>query len=165
MILPSENKKSKKSKKTKNEQKNDSDDENDENDEDNEDEDDENSKTYPSLKCWLNLLDRVNGEIIFWFTTNNYQKLANYRDGALIRNGRIDHKIQINKMTPQEVKTSFNHFKKYIDSSDENIIGSLDNIDDDDLNDLTIADVISCFKNKVPFIEIINNKNKIENHQ
>jgi hypothetical protein len=161
MILPSENKKSKKSSKSSKQQEDESNDDNN-NDDDNDvdDENDDENKDYPSLKCWLNLLDRVNGEIIFWFTTNNYQKLANYRDGALIRNGRIDHKIQINKMTHHEVKKAFNHFKQFINPNDENIIGTLDNIDDNDLDNLSIADVISCFKTKTPFIEIINNKNK-----
>jgi len=150
MILPSENNKSKQSKKTKNDELSD--------EEEDVSEENENDKKYPSLKCWLNLLDRVNGEIIFWFTSNNYQKLSNYRDGALIRNGRIDHKIQINKMTSQEVKKSFNHFSQYINSNDKEIIGNLDNINDDDLHDLTIADVISCFKNKNSIIEMINKK-------
>ena len=65
---------------------------------------------YPSLNAWLNLLDRTEGEIIFWFTSNNYEKIQSFNNGALIRPGRIDHVIKFEKMNTIEVFNAWNYF-------------------------------------------------------
>ena len=102
---------------------------------------------YPSLNAWLNLLDNVSGEIIFWFTTNNYEKLAQYNDGALVRPGRIDHIYKFDKMTPHEVRNAWKYF-----NPDDTVI---DKYDDSQLNDLTIAKIINNLKKKLPISDLL----------
>jgi hypothetical protein len=108
--------------------------------------DKENSKNkedvLPSLNCWLNILDRVQGEIIFWFTTNNFQNLAKFNDGALIRPGRIDHIHKFDKMTPQEVRNALNYFVP--DDKD------LKSLKDSNLQGLTISQIVNHLKKKLP---------------
>ena len=107
------------------------------------------SNQYPSLNAWLNILDRVSGEIIFWFTSNNYEKLAKYNDGALVRPGRIDHIFKFDKMTADEVKKAWNYFNPK-DTS-------INNFKDEDLNGITIAQIINNLKKRLPIDNLINN--------
>ncbi len=104
--------------------------------------------TMPSLNCWLNILDRAPGELIFWFTTNNYQNLAKFNDGALIRPGRIDHIHKFDKMTANEVRKAWNYFNP----NDNN----LKMIKDEDLDGLTISHIINHLKKKLPIYELSN---------
>ena len=108
---------------------------------------------YPSLNAWLNLLDNVSGEIIFWFTTNNYEKLAEYNDGALVRPGRIDHIYKFDKMTPDEVRNAWSYFNP----NDKEI----DNYNDSQLNDITIAKIINNLKKRLTIKDLINNTSSI----
>ena len=108
---------------------------------------------YPSLNAWLNLLDNVSGEIIFWFTTNNYEKLAEYNDGALVRPGRIDHIYKFDKMTPDEVRNAWSYFNP----NDKEI----DNYTDSQLNDITIAKIINNLKKRLTIKDLINNTSSI----
>jgi hypothetical protein len=107
---------------------------------------------FPSLNCWLNILDRAPGELIFWFTTNNYQNLAKFNDGALIRPGRIDHIHKFDKMTPSEVRKAWNYFNP-------NDI-DLKMIKDEDLDGLTISHIVNHLKKKLPIIELVKNNKK-----
>jgi SpoVK/Ycf46/Vps4 family AAA+-type ATPase len=103
---------------------------------------------YPSLNCWLNILDRTPGEIIFWFTTNNFQNLAKLNDGALIRPGRIDHIHKFDKMNPQEARNALNYFIP--DDKD------LKSLKDSDLQGLTISHIVNHLKNKLPITTLRN---------
>jgi hypothetical protein len=111
---------------------------------------------YPSLNAWLNILDRVSGEIIFWFTSNNYEELAKYNNGALVRPGRIDHIFKFDKMTSDEVKNAW----KYFNPNDNNI----DNFSDESLNGITIAQIINNLKKKLSIDDLIKNKNNIQSN-
>ena len=102
---------------------------------------------FPSLNCWLNILDRAPGELIFWFTTNNYQTLAKLNDGALIRPGRIDHIHKFDKMTASEARKAWNYFNP----NDNNI----KMIKDENLEGVTIAHIINHLKKKIPIQEIM----------
>jgi hypothetical protein len=106
----------------------------------------------PSINSWLNILDRAPGELIFWFTTNNYQNLAKFNDGALIRPGRIDHIHKFDKMTPSEVRKAWNYFNP-------NDI-DLKMIKDEDLDGLTISHIVNHLKKKLPIIELVKNNKK-----
>ncbi len=97
---------------------------------------------YPSLSAWLNILDRAEGEIIFWFTSNNYKKIADFNNGALIRPGRIDHVIKFDLMTSNEVKNLWNH---YVPDDPE-----IDNVDENQLNGMTVAKVVNHIKQYLP---------------
>jgi len=103
---------------------------------------------YPSLNCWLNILDRTPGEIIFWFTTNNFQNLAKLNDGALIRPGRIDHIHKFDKMNSQEARNALNYFIP--DDTD------LKSLKDSDLQGLTISHIVNHLKNKLPITMLGN---------
>jgi SpoVK/Ycf46/Vps4 family AAA+-type ATPase len=97
---------------------------------------------YPSLSAWLTILDRAEGEIIFWFTSNNYKKIADFNNGALIRPGRIDHVIKFDLMTSSEVKNLWNH---YVPDDPE-----INNVDENQLNGLTVAKVVNHIKQYLP---------------
>ncbi len=113
------------------------------------------SNQYPSLNAWLNILDRVSGEIIFWFTSNNYDKLAKYNDGALVRPGRIDHIFKFDKMTADEVRKAWHYFNP-------NDI-KVNNFSDEELNGITIAQIINNLKKRLPIDDlVINNKLKLQ---
>lgn len=105
---------------------------------------------YPSLNAWLNILDRVSGEIIFWFTSNNYEELSKYNNGALVRPGRIDHIFKFDKMSSDEVKNAW----KYFNPNDNNI----NNFSDESLNGITIAQIINNLKKKLSIEDLIKNK-------
>lgn len=105
------------------------------------------SHKYPSVKAWLDILDQTQGEIIFWFTTNNYEELAKINDGALIRDCRIDHKIEFKPMQAFHARNALKHFTK---DKDEII----DAIPDDKLKDLTIASIIKHLKYHYPLDQI-----------
>ncbi len=111
---------------------------------------------YPSLNAWLNVLDRVSGEIIFWFTSNNYEELSKYNNGALVRPGRIDHIFKFDKMTSDEVKKAW----KYFNPNDNKI----DNFSDESLNGITIAQIINNLKKKLSIDDLIKNKNNIQSN-
>jgi SpoVK/Ycf46/Vps4 family AAA+-type ATPase len=111
---------------------------------------------YPSLNAWLNILDRVSGEIIFWFTSNNYEELSKYNNGALVRPGRIDHIFKFDKMNSEEVKKAW----KYFNPIDTNI----DKFSDESLNGITIAQIINILKKKLSIDDLINNKNQIQSN-
>jgi hypothetical protein len=113
----------------------------------------EKKNQYPSLNAWLNLLDHVNGEIIFWFTSNNYEKLLQLNNGALVRPGRIDHIFKFDNMMPEEVKKAY----KIFSPNDDDI----DNVNNEDLSGITIAEIINNLKKKLSINDlIIENKNK-----
>jgi DNA polymerase III delta prime subunit len=97
---------------------------------------------YPSLSAWLTILDRAEGEIIFWFTSNNYKKIADFNNGALIRPGRIDHVIKFDLMNSSEVKNLWNH---YVPDDPE-----IDNVDENQLNGMTVAKVVNHIKQYLP---------------
>ncbi len=97
---------------------------------------------YPSLAAWLTILDRTEGEIIFWFTSNNYTKIAEFNNGALIRPGRIDHVIKFDLMNCSEVKNLWNHFVQ----NDHEI----NKVDETQLNGLTVAEVVNHIKQYLP---------------
>jgi SpoVK/Ycf46/Vps4 family AAA+-type ATPase len=104
----------------------------------------EKDNKYPSLNAWLNLLDRVEGEIIFWFTSNNYEKIQAFNDGALIRPGRIDNVIKFEKMTTEEVFSAWEYFKP--NDPDIKIVKEL-NLNFDGV---TIAQIINTLKQYLP---------------
>jgi hypothetical protein len=118
--------------------------------------DNDNDKTYPSLKSWLNVLDQASGEVIFWFTSNNFDRLAKFRDGALIREGRIDHIIEFNKMTSQEVRNAWYYFNHKL--PDQSRLPEINQLGDEELEKLTIAQIIKSLKHKIPITEIGKNK-------
>ena len=104
---------------------------------------------YPSLAAWLNILDQTEGEIIFWFTSNNYKKIADYNNGALIRPGRIDHVIKFDLMKGSEVKKAWEHF---VPNDPE-----INTVDENQLNGLTIAKIINHIKQYLPLHELTSN--------
>jgi len=108
---------------------------------------DDEGDLYPSIKAWLDVLDQAQGEIIFWFTTNNYEKLAEINDGALIRDGRIDHRIKFDLMTASQAKKALKHFVKGQDNLIESLV-------DEDLEGLTISKIIRHLKYKYPLEEL-----------
>ena len=112
----------------------------------NENPSDNKNNKYPSLNAWLALLDRTEGEIIFWFTSNNYSKIADFNNGALIRPGRIDHVIKFDLMTASEVKKAWNYFKP----NDPD----LDIVDEKQLDGLSIAMIINHLKQYKPLTEL-----------
>jgi hypothetical protein len=109
--------------------------------------------TYPSLNAWLTVLDQSTSEIIFWFTSNNYEALAQYNNGALIRPGRIDHIHKFDKMTSDEVKKAW----KYFMNNNE-----IDKYDDELLNNITIAQIINNIKKKLTIEDLIKEKKESE---
>lgn len=94
---------------------------------------------YPSLACWHHVMDSTPGEVIFWFTTNNYEKLKKINHGSLVRKGRIDHTFKFDKITDDEIKMIVKKF-----SPDTNL--------DDIPKGLTIADVIANIKFNGEFV-------------
>ena len=126
----------------------------DEEDEDNNEPSLPKGVTYPSLKGWLDVLDQAQGEIIFWFTTNNYERLAKINDGALIRDGRIDHKIEFTPMGPQEVRNALKRF-----GGDQ--VHLIEKISDSDLTGLTIARVINHLKCELPLDKLVSTKSDL----
>jgi hypothetical protein len=121
----------------------------------NNNDDDENMKgykreKYPSFRAWASVLDRTKNSIIFWFTTNNLEKLKSFNNGALVRSGRIDHIIEFNSMEPFESRNAL----KYFHHDEDEVI---DQIKDEDLQGLTIATIIKNLKYEVP-IKLLSNK-------
>lgn len=108
---------------------------------------DKEDTEYPSLKAWLDILDQSQGELIFWFTTNNYEKLAKINDGALIRDCRIDHRIEFGMMTPEQVRKALKHFTE--DKEPE-----IDDLPDSQLENLNIAKIIAHLRYDRPLEEI-----------
>lgn len=75
-------------------------------DKDGEDSDDEifsTHTTYPSVTAWHNALDKCNNEIIWWFTTNNRDRLGKINHGSLVRKGRIDYEFVFDQITVDEL--------------------------------------------------------------
>jgi hypothetical protein len=105
-------------------------------------------ETYPSIKCWLDILDQAKGEIIFWFTTNNYEKLASINRGALIRDGRIDHRIEFNTMDANESRKALTYF--YPNQSE-----IIDSIPNENIEGLTIANIIKHLKCEYPIEKLV----------
>jgi hypothetical protein len=99
---------------------------------------------YPSLNAWLNLLDRTEGEIIFWFTSNNYEKIQSFNNGALIRPGRIDHVIKFEKMDTMEVFNAWNYFQPC-----DPMIEKLKS-ENKDFSGVTIAQIVNHIKQYQP---------------
>jgi len=120
----------------------------DSNDDNNKNDDEKENYTFPSVKAWLDILDQSQGEIIFWFTTNNYDELAKINDGALIRDCRIDHRIEFKPMIPQHARNALKHF------TDEVNHETIDSIPDDNLKNLTIAEIIKHLKYHIPLEQI-----------
>jgi len=114
---------------------------------DDEKEKDSDDSDYPSVKAWLDILDQTQGEVVFWFTTNNYEKLAKINDGALVREGRIDHQIKFDLMTPDHAKNAL----RYFTNDQEEII---DGLDDAKLEGLTIAKIIKHLKYEYPLEDL-----------
>lgn len=99
---------------------------------------------YPSLNAWLNLLDRTEGDIIFWFTSNNYEKIQSFNNGALIRPGRIDHVIKFEKMNTMEVFNAWNYFQP-----GDPMIEKLKS-ENKDFSGVTIAQIVNHIKQYQP---------------
>ena len=129
--LPSKNK-------NKEESKSINDNDND-NDNDNNIEEHFSSDIYPSITGWHQAMDSTSGEIVFWFTTNNYDKLKMINHGSLVRKGRIDHIFKFDKITDDEIKRIV---AKFSPDSDLSKIPS----------GLTIADVIANIKFNGQFV-------------
>ena len=72
----------------------------------------------------------------------DFQNLAKFNDGALIRPGRIDHIHKFDKMTPQEVRNALNYFVP--DDKD------LKSLKDSNLQGLTISQIVNHLKKKLP---------------
>jgi hypothetical protein len=102
---------------------------------------------YPSIKAWLDILDQAQGEIIFWFTTNNYDELAKVNDGALIRDCRIDHRIEFKPMKHHHARKALKYFIKDKDCE-------IEALSDDKLENLTIAKIIKHLKYLLPLDQI-----------
>ena len=110
---------------------------------DNDTDDEENpydrSSRMPSITAWHNVMDSVPGEVLFWFTTNNFEYLKNINHGSLVRKGRIDHIFEFNTITDDEIRRIVNKF-----SPDADLEGIP--------SGLTIADVIANIKFNGKFI-------------
>lgn len=102
-------------------------------DEDKEEDEDRAFETYPSVTGWHQVMDSTPGEVVFWFTTNNYDRLKKINHGSLVRKGRIDHTFKFDKITDDEIKRIVAKFSPDTD---------LDKIP----KGLTIADVIANIK-------------------
>lgn len=118
---------------------------------DNEEEKDHSRQIFPTLVGWHNVLDNAPGEVVFWFTTNNINRLRKINNGSLIRKGRIDHIYKFDQVTDDEIKKIVKKF-----SPDAN----LNNIP----SGLTIAEVIANIKLNGKFIpeEIIAEREREE---
>ena len=108
-------------------------------DSDNEEDVYDRSSRQPSLMAWHNIMDSVPGEILFWFTTNNFEFLKKINHGSLIRKGRIDHIFEFNTITDIEIGRIVRKFSPHT---------NLENIPPG----LTIADVIANIKFNGEFI-------------
>jgi SpoVK/Ycf46/Vps4 family AAA+-type ATPase len=113
-----------------------------------------NNSNCPSINAWLNILDRTNNEIIFWFTTNNYDKIAKINDGALIREGRLDHVVKFDLMTAYEAK---NAIKVIYSNFNIQILDDIDKLEDYKLEGLTIAKIINHIKQGLD-IKLLSNQ-------
>lgn len=90
-------------------------------------------ETYPSVTGWHQAMDSTPGEIVFWFTTNNYDRLQKINHGSLVRKGRIDHTFKFDQITDDEIRRIVTKFSP---DTDLNVIPK----------GLTIADVIANIK-------------------
>ena len=80
------------------------------NDTDDEENPYDRSSRMPSITAWHNIMDSVPGEVLFWFTTNNFEFLKNINHGSLVRKGRIDHIFEFNTITDDEIRRIVNKF-------------------------------------------------------
>lgn len=103
------------------------------NEEESDDDNERMFETYPSVTGWHQVMDSTPGEVVFWFTTNNYDRLKKINHGSLIRKGRIDHTFKFDKITDDEIRRIVAKFSPETD---------LDQIP----SGLTIADVIANIK-------------------
>lgn len=97
----------------------------------------------PSLKAWHDILDRISGNVIFWFTTNNLSSLENINNGSLLRKGRIDHIFHFDNLTRKEAQNLVDYYMP----------NSYTNDDFKDIKDkmFSIGDIIANIKDHAGF--------------